>query len=52
MSICQFIVALYFIASYMLSSLVAPTKSQLVRARANVTDIYTVTQYTYRDLAI
>ena len=49
MSICQFIVTLYFIVVYVSSSLIAPTKSQVESARpngTNVTDIfYTVTHY-------
>ena len=42
MSICQSNVALYFVALYMRSTLIASTKSQFVRTRpnySNVTDI-------------
>ena len=39
MSICQFIVTLYFIALYMTSSLIAPPKSRLVRAKPNYTNV-------------
>ena len=39
MSICQFIVTLYFIVVYVSSSLIAPTKSQVVSARPNYTNV-------------